>query len=345
MGLESKERIMGCMIGGAVGDALGYPIEFLSRNNIIAMYEGKVKDYILNNGIAQVSDDTQMTLFTAMGLLNTDSNDIDVYRENIYQSYMDWYRTQTRKEVVKGHSWLSEVKELYSLRAPGNTCMSSLESGKCGSVKYPINMSKGCGGVMRVAPIGLYGYLKGYSAYDSGLIGAEAAAITHGHFLGIMPSFMLSYMINDILRGTKLVDATYNAMMAMKKEYRHSIFRNKFLRLIESTMEYAIDDLSDDTVIMQLGQGWTGDEALAISIYCALKHQDNFENAVVAAVNHSGDSDSTGAITGNILGTYLGFDAIPQKYKDNLELYNVIVRVAEEIMGVEREEEDKDNAN
>lgn len=63
--------------------------------------------------------------------------------------------------------------------------------------------------------------------------------------------------------------------------------------------------------IAQLGVGWVGEEALAISVYCALKYQDDFKEAVIAAVNRNGDSDSTGAITGNILGAYLGLSRIP----------------------------------
>lgn len=81
----------------------------------------------------------------------------------------------------------------------------------------------------------------------------------------------------------------------------------------------------------QLGEGWVAEETLAIAIYCALKYSDDFINGVVAAVNHDGDSDSTGAVTGNILGTALGFEAIPQKYLDKLELKDVILEIAEDL--------------
>ena len=83
--------------------------------------------------------------------------------------------------------------------------------------------------------------------------------------------------------------------------------------------------------IHKLGQGWVGDEALAIAIYCALKHSDDFDKALIAAVNHNGDSDSTGAITGNILGAYLGMSGIPKKYIDNLELVDVLTELADDL--------------
>ena len=70
---------------------------------------------------------------------------------------------------------------------------------------------------------------------------------------------------------------------------------------------------------------------MAIGLYCALKYLDNFEEAMIASVNHGGDSDSTGAITGNILGAAIGYDAIPQFYKDNVELLGVILHMADDL--------------
>ena len=83
--------------------------------------------------------------------------------------------------------------------------------------------------------------------------------------------------------------------------------------------------------IGQIGEGWIGDEALAIALYCALKHFDSFEEAMIASVNHGGDSDSTGAVTGNILGAAVGYEAIPQFFKDDLEMHDLILHVADDL--------------
>jgi ADP-ribosylglycohydrolase len=83
--------------------------------------------------------------------------------------------------------------------------------------------------------------------------------------------------------------------------------------------------------IHALGPGWCGDDALAVAIYCALKYDHDFDKAIIAAVNHGGDSDSTGAIAGNILGAYLGLSAIPEKYTKNLELLDVITEIADDL--------------
>ena len=93
----------------------------------------------------------------------------------------------------------------------------------------------------------------------------------------------------------------------------------------------ARQDVDDRDAIRRLGEGWVGEEALAIAVYCALKHSDSFEDAIIASVNHSGDSDSTGAVTGNILGTALGYRAIPDHYLEKLELRDIIEEVAQDL--------------
>lgn len=75
------------------------------------------------------------------------------------------------------------------------------------------------------------------------------------------------------------------------------------------------------------GEGGYSDEALAIAFYCALKHFDSFEEAMIVAVNHGGESDSTGAVTGNILGAAVGYEAIPQFFKDDLEMHDLILHM------------------
>ena len=73
--------------------------------------------------------------------------------------------------------------------------------------------------------------------------------------------------------------------------------------------------------------------ARAMSLYCSLVAED-FEDAVVLAVNHSGDSDRTGAITGNILGATLGTGAIPQRWRETVELRGEILRIARDMVAV-----------
>ena len=103
--------------------------------------------------------------------------------------------------------------------------------------------------------------------------------------------------------------------------------------MIEKAVRLAGDTtIPDEAAIPLLGKGWTGDEALAIAIYCTMKHLDSFENALAASVNHDGDSDSTGAICGNMMGAIIGYDATPRRFLQNLELKDLIIELADDIV-------------
>lgn len=323
-----KDKIRGSLIGGAIGDALGYQIEFSTN-----IKDKQIKEYLDGTGI--ISDDTQMTLFTANALL---------WRETrwqlkgtsptpsiaIYLGYLDWLQTQTKRESELKICWIKDIPALNASRAPGNTCLSSLMSGKIGTIDNPINNSKGCGSVMRVAPIGLY--VK--DAGTSGLVAAEASALTHGHPLGIIPSYVCAAMINILLNSSKTIQEALSDAMKLyhdkfnrySEEYNHA-----FDTLINKALELSQKEMCDIDAIKELGEGWVADEAFAIAIYACLKYNDNFKDAIVCAINHDGDSDSTGAIAGNIIGTYLGISKIPSYYIDNLELKDVILELADDL--------------
>ena len=207
--INKLDLVRGSLIGGAAGDALGYAVEFNNYHSIMSKY-GKhgITEYELTNGVAEISDDTQMTLFTANGLLMGFTRwwvrgmglAPQFYVEHAYK---DWYYTQTdtyqnRLEMDR-LTWLSAIPELYSCRAPGNTCMSALrEMIQC---RTPHNNSKGCGGVMRVAPWGLYFACHDfhYSMEQIDVAGGEIARLTHKHPLGWMPSILMTHIIYHIV--------------------------------------------------------------------------------------------------------------------------------------------------
>lgn len=340
--MRDLNTFKGCLIGGAVGDALGYAVEFLPASAIFQKYgESGITEYALSHGVAEISDDTQMTLFTATGLLLGTTRGMTRgimgdYADYIAYSYRDWYRTQAEEyPLPKGeyhHSWLVNVPELFHRRAPGNTCLSALAQGGGGTFEIPINHSKGCGGIMRVAPIGLYFCDKQYAPEETALIGAKAAALTHGHELGYIPAAMLTHIIARIAGyGDSILKAVNDAMRVIPTLFPQAQHMDELLTLLQNAIALSAERMDDLDAIRLLGGGWVAEETLAIAVYCALKHSDSFERGVIAAVNHDGDSDSTGAVAGNILGAALGFDAIPRKYLDKLELRDVILEIAEDL--------------
>lgn len=355
--ISKQDSIRGCIFGGAVGDAIGYPVEFLTEKEIFSKYgshgitEYKKDPY---TGKALISDDTQMTLFTAVGLMIGDTRGKmrgiqALPRHYVARAYLDWLLTQESsiQEVNRherytkdgGYSWLLDVPELYSRRAPGITCLNALGEESDGKsfedyVEAKRNHSKGCGGVMRVAPIGVY-YQINMEKLD--MEGAQLAAITHGHSLGYMPAAVLVHIINRIVFMPEGREMSLKEIVLEARDTMHRIFAGdphlpELTEIIDHAVRLAESGSGDDLDnIHQLGEGWVAEETLGISLYCALKYQNDFSAGIIASVNHKGDSDSTGAVTGNILGALLGYEAMEDKWKKDLELSDVILEVADDL--------------
>ena len=341
-----KNKVLGSMIGGAVGDALGYPVEFMSYSQIIHKYgpSGITRYHLNADGVAEISDDTQMSLYTANGVLYYQSlNAIGLPAEKIETicaAYIAWLDTQTElyPHNTKHRFWISNAKELYVRRAPGVTCMSALRSLK--QDQAVVNDSKGCGGIMRVAPIALHACNPAdtyYSLSDSLSYAKEAgdvAALTHKNPLGYIPAAFLYLLIENLLPYAyiyplqlySIVDSCFMNLEKIYPDFQFELYQLQ--QLISKAKDLALSSENDQEAIMQLGEGWTADEALAIALYCSMKYYDDLEKAIIAAVNHSGDSDSTGAITGNIMGALYGYEAIPYYYKQDLELRWLIEALA-----------------
>lgn len=348
------DQIRGSMIGGAIGDALGYAVEFSSEMEIFGTYgPDGITEYKLSDGKALISDDTQMALFTANGILVGETR----FRMRgiggipsgyVPDAYQDWMKTQysdihtvnkhERYTDEGGCSWLLDVPELYAKRAPGNTCLSALKKrakmNHPGSfIKNPVNESKGCGGVMRIAPMALkYKYFTYQKDLD--MEAAQLAAITHGHSLGYMPAAVVCHIISTILKTypeKSLKEIVLEARDSAEKLFSGDPNLPCLTDIINRAVRLAENDASDLENIHSLGEGWVAEETMAIAIYCALKYQNDFSKAIIVSVNHKGDSDSTGAVTGNILGALVGYDAIEKKWKKNLELQDVILEMADDL--------------
>ena len=347
------DKIRGCLFGGAVGDALGYPIEFKKESAIWEKY-GKygITEYQLDvkTGKALISDDTQMSLFTATGILSGDTRGClrgiqGPTAGYVYKAYFDWLMTQDvpygseEAEKKREISWLMDVPELYARRVPGNTCISALEElkyhGKNGyrDIFLKRNDSKGAGGIMRVAPLALaYPGLNKLDQLDNDA--SEIAMITHCHSLGYMPAAVITHIINRVVYSPKkmnLEEIVIEARDAIARIYADDDHLPRLLTIINLAMHLAENDSDDLTNIHKIGEGWVAEETLGIALYCALRYQDDFSAGIIASVNHNGDSDTTGAVTGNLLGAIVGYEAIENKWKEKLELAEVILEVADDL--------------
>ena len=343
--ISIEDRFRGCLLGGALGDALGYPVEFMTTEQIAQAYgKNGITELPVSreDGVALFSDDTQMTLFTAEGIIWADAlgakNEISSYTTYVFYSYQRWLYTQIGiiasreySDILKRDGQFSSVllreKELFEQRAPGSTCISALKEASghnYGRMINKINDSKGCGGVMRVAPAGLYFCRDSERAFR---MAAEFAAITHTHPTGYLAAGALGAIIAELINGADIEEAV-DISLYILKSYDSCM---ETCRALDNARQLDAADVPPVESVRRLGKGWVAEEALAIAVYCALCHSGNAGNALRLAVNHDGDSDSTGAICGNIMGAHLGTEAFPRKWRKKLQLEHLISDIASQL--------------
>lgn len=354
------DKARGCLIGGAAGDALGYAVEFSSLESIIKKHgQSGISDFVKDSkGIARFSDDTQMTLFTAEGLLTAYASAPDPSPENILkhmqEAYLAWFATQTAFQLPLQSSWLTHVRDLWARRAPGNTCLNALASLQDG---LPVNNdSKGCGAVMRIAPIGIFyaTHLDQCIMHNSqgtidlcAKVATDTARITHHHDLSTLASVFVALVIFECMRTHVIDRLTLRSIISIALAKTLDIVSDskdaeKFVNIIQESISLSDSSLSDREAVAKIGEGWVAEETAAIALFCVMRHIRDFEGCLVAAVNHDGDSDSTGAVAGNIIGAILGYTGIPEKYRKGLELHDLILSVADDLAGASGEKQMKD---
>jgi ADP-ribosylglycohydrolase len=311
------ERYKGCLLGLAIGDALGAPVDFFTLDQIKEKYGEKgIADYDYWDKYkpGSYTDETQLSLATAKGCLNAHLN------------LMSKGESFSLKVIYKRYlEWLNDLNDPFHVRNPGYTCMNVLQSGQQGSVGNPINDSTEASGLLRTASVGL--------AFPPGMAfreGTDYAAMTHGHASAYLAAGFLSEMVAQIIEVQSLQDAIGMSIEQLVAFDNHQ----DLLKYVERALEEFDTKDPIEESIPRLGKGVTATEVLTVGIYCALKCVSDFQAGVLASVNHSGMSTSTGIVTGAILGTLLGTEAIPEKWISDLENSKEIIVIAEDMYKV-----------
>ena len=357
---SSESRIHGCLLGGALGDSLGYAVEFDPIEEIRRRFGAHgLRDFAALDGGAHFSDDTQMTLYTVDGIVEAlewansgvgaDANAC------VWLAYLRWLDTQgvsvPESAPRPQPRWIDDQEVLRHRRAPGDACLSGLATGEMGTAARPVNPdSKGCGTVMRSAPFGLVPHIPADSVYK---LSSDAASLTHGHPSARQSAGAFSLLIHFLVQGSSLAGA---AQAALDRARADDEAAPEFRERLEAAVRLAGEAgsgtvLSPEDLVRELGEGWVAEEALAVGLYAVLATAPeaqgsqtqgddasdpaaHFKAAIAVAINHSGDSDSTGSIAGNILGAYYGTACLPADWLESLEAPEVIRGMADQLVAV-----------
>lgn len=296
--LPLKEKFIGALLGTHVGDALGMPVEGFSRDKIIGSF-GRVEGLLDSRlGIGTYTDDTQMMIGVAESLIE---------RERFDGEDMAW-RFIRNFEITRGYG-SGTVQSLLQIRKGG-------EWSKAGTVTFP-DGSYGNGAAMRIAPVGL---LYSYDITNLREMCRNTSLITHTHPLGINGAQLQAYSVAMALNMDPAGNTDENRGTFLEKLSEFSKYLEEpYPERIGIISEFFRNQPSEKEIISRMGNNVVSVNSVPTSIYCALKHLDDFREGVLMAVNLGGDTDTMGAMTGAILGAYNGLKAIPDIWLDKLE--------------------------
>lgn len=343
-----QARIHGCLLGGALGDSLGYAV---ARDDITAIRArfgpGGLQDPAAAEGGSTFSYRTQLTLYTVDGLVEAlewansgvgaDTNAC------LWLAYLRWLGTQgvplPAAAPVQPPRWIDTQEALRHRRDPDPDSLSGLATGEMGTLFRPVNPeAKGAGTVARSAPFGLIPNIGPESVYK---LSSDAAALTHGHPAARQGAGALSLMIHFLAAGHGLPEAAGRALAHLREaalgrnESPDPVLTGRLeaaLRLAPAGRTAAAPGPED--LVRELGEGQGAEEALAVALYAVLATvpetaapghpQAHFRAAMAAAVNHSADSTAAAAVAGNLLGAFYGEECLPAAWLEALDAPEVI---------------------
>lgn len=338
----SPAHYSGCLLGGAIADALGAAVEGKTPGDIREVFGvSGVEDYAEIFGRrGAVTAHTQLTLFTAEGLLRarvkaeeTQTNLSAV--PPVYHAYQRWLATQDGIYDPAlfngfGGGWLIGRRELYQERFADKVCLEALAGGELGRPDAPLNDHLGCGAAARMAPPGLLFCSESvFRSLDPATVdervfdlACRLAALTHGHPDAFLAAGCHALMISRLIRGDELYDAVQKTLATLVRHPRHQPCSDRLEEVLVGSCCAGPQDCASRLSASRI---------LAQAIRCALDARDDFARGVLAAVNLGGPGSGRGTLTGQLLGARFGRDILPPHWLAQLELYDVIDRMAEDL--------------
>ena len=320
----------GCMLGLAVGDAMGAGVDNKSLNEICADYgPDGLLGYDLANGFAEVSAYTQVAAFAINGLLVGLAHGKlrGPFLPQVTMALKEWARSQYFPRDTEHKScWLAHETHMRRRKVMDTRTLDALTRDVLGTPEKPANNSAGPGTLPAAVAAGLLFSPERMQPSDVGKLGAEIVALTHGEPLAFLSGAALAYMIAGIVqdRDSSLEAQFTNAADAVAAQFAAFPEAALLQKKIKHSIYMALHGDKSPVEVLERLECMTAADVLCGAVYAAMVSHDDFDTAMVTAINHSGKSAAVGAITGAVLGAYLGAEALPGFYLDCLDAGAVI---------------------
>ena len=335
---RSKAYFRGCLLGGAIGDALAFPFRTADATELAdAMTDGKLTDLICHDAIgrALVSDDTQLMAFTADGMIWADKRahekGVYAYVPSVFYGYQKWYYTQTGHFADAEYEFLADSRilrweELYARRVENSPALDALRlstNAKHGTFTNRPNALGTYGPLVRTAPVSMYFAEDAAKAYK---IGCQQAALTHGAPEVWYAAGYVSAMLAYVLEGQSLEKAAENALRHIRSEEGA---KNVVAAVRVAILAALRENVAEKEFYGRIEEPELAVPTLALALFASLRHPDDYAGAVISAANAKREPNGASSLTGQLLGASLGSLEIPYNWIRKVELSDLLVEQAD----------------
>ena len=342
---RSKAYYRGCLLGGAAGDALAYPLRTMTAEELVPYTEGgKLTDLICHDAVgrALVSDDTQLMAFTADGMIWADKRahekGVYAYIPSVFYGYQKWYYTQTGHFADAEYEFLMNSRilrweELYARRVENSPALDALRlstNAKRGTFTNRPNALGTYGPLVRTSPVSLYFAEDPARAYK---IGCQQAALTHGAPEVWYASGFVSAMLVYILEDQDVEKAAENALRHIRNEENA---QNVAAAVRVAVLAATRENVTEEEFYSRIEDPESAVPTLALALFASLRHSDDFAEAVISAANAKKEPNGAASLTGQFLGSSLGSLEIPYNWIRKVELSDLLVEQADLLLKSEK---------
>lgn len=331
----------GCLLGLAVGDAMGYSVDTRTWTQIQEDYgPNGLLGYDLVNGYADVTSHTQLAAYTCNGLLLGMTRGQVLGKMAPYVKYAavghkEWAMGQrSYDQPSRNYCWVFRVPELRRRHCTDTRMIDTLNRNTLGTPEEPRNKYDTAGSIATAVAVGLFADPRQMGQEELDRLGMETVALTHGSPLAFLPGAVVAHLISRLLRDhtTPLEEMLEDALSALTAQFGREYAQVRDVcTLVRRAAAMAQGGNLNPVEALEALKCDTGAEVLAGAVYCSLLCRENFDEAMIVSVNHSGRSAAVGCLTGAILGARLGAEALPEFYLECLEAAPMLVELADDL--------------